>query len=123
MNYIINPAWFYWMSVVSGIKKVVLVVAMLMLFPCVGFFINACVEAESGCDGFEDDDAKRSLKVSGKWLTISIILFVVFAFVPSKDTLIEMQVAKLATVENANWTLETIKSAVDYIVEAIKSMK
>lgn len=121
MNYIINPAWFYWMSVASGIKMVVLVVALLMLFPCIGFFINACIEAE--WDGFEDDDAKRSLKVSGKWLTISIILFVVFAFVPSKDTLIEMQVAKLATVENANWTLETIKSAVDYIVDAIKSMK
>ena len=123
MNYIINPAWFYWMSVASGIKMVVLVVAILMLFPCVGFFINACIEAECEYDGFDDDDAKRSLKVSGKWLAISIVLFVVFAFVPSKDTLIEMQVAKLATVENANWTLETIKSAVDYIVEAIKSMK
>lgn len=122
MNYIINPAWFYWMSVASGIKTVVLVVAILMLFPCVGFFINACIEAECG-DGFEGDDAKRSLKVSGKWLAISIVLFVVFAFVPSKNTLIEMQIAKLATVENANWTLETIKSAVDYIVEAIKSMK
>lgn len=123
MNYIINPAWFYWMSVASGIKIVVLVVALLMLFPCIGFFISACVEAECGCDGFEDDDAKRSLKASSKWLTISIVLFVVFAFVPSKDTLIGMQVAKLATVENANWTLETIKSAVDYIVESIKSMK
>ena len=123
MNYIINPAWFYWMSVASGIKMVVLVVAIFMLFPCVGFFINACVEAEYGCDGFEDDDAKRSIKESSKWLTICIILFVVFAFVPSKDTLIEMQVAKLATYENATWTLETVKSAVDYIVEAIKSMK
>lgn len=123
MNYIINPAWFYWMSVASGIKMVVLVVAILMLFPCIGFFINACVEAEYGDDGFDDDDAKRSLKAGGKWLAISIVLFVVFAFVPSKNTLIEMQIAKLATVENTNWTLETIKSAVDYIVEAIKSMK
>jgi hypothetical protein len=42
---------------------------------------------------------------------------------PSDDTLIEMMIAKQATYDNAQWTLETLKSAVDYIVNAIKSVK
>lgn len=121
MNYIINPAWFYWMSVASGLKVVVLITALLMLFPCIGFFVDAAVNAE--CSGWDDEDAQRSLKICGKWFIRSIVLFVAFAFVPSKNTLIEMQVAKLATYENTAWTLETVKSAVDYIVEAINSMK
>ena len=44
-------------------------------------------------------------------------------FVPSKEALIEMQVARFATYENAEWTLDTVKAAVDYIVESIKSVR
>ena len=121
MNYIINPAWFYWLSVCHGMKTVVLVAAILMLFPCVGFFVEACANAE--CSGWDDEDAQRSLKTCKKWFIRSLVLFVVFAFIPSKNTLIEMQVARFATYDNAAWTLDAVKSAVDYIVEAIKELK
>lgn len=121
MNYIINPAWFYWLSVCNNLKTVLLVMAILMFLPTIGFFVDACVNAE--CNGWDDEDAQKSIKSCKRWFIISIVLFVLFAFVPSKNTLIEMQVARFATYENAAWTLDAVKSAVDYIVEAIKSLK
>ena len=41
---------------------------------------------------------------------------------PSEKRLIEMQIARFATVENAEWALDAIKSATDYIVSAIKEL-
>lgn len=41
----------------------------------------------------------------------------------AKDALIEMMIAKQATYENATWTLDALKSAVDYVVQAIQSLK
>ncbi len=44
-------------------------------------------------------------------------------FIPDKQTMIEMLVAKTATVENAEWTVDAVKQAVDYIVSAIQTLK
>ena len=37
--------------------------------------------------------------------------------------MIEMQIARYATYENAEWTVDAIKNAVDYVVQAVKSLK
>lgn len=121
MTYIINPMWLYWMQLASGMK----VVAWVFLgVSCIAFlvlFIMLITNLDF-CD-YEDDDVKWCIKWMKRCAVLCIVLAVITAAIPSKDTLIEMQIAKYATVENANWTIETIKSAVDYIVEAIKSMK
>ena len=118
MNYIINPAVFYWMSVVDAIcfwavgSAALSGVAAVILF-CIKYF-----------DDYLDANGVKSMNKIIKTLSIvCIVSIVVTIFTPSKDTMIQMLVAKCATYDNANWTLETIKSAVDYIVEAIKSLK
>ena len=73
------------------------------------------------------DDERKVVRFFTKALKVSIgvcivaVLFLVF--VPSKETLIEMMIAKQATYENATWTVDALKSAVDYIVQAIQSLK
>lgn len=121
MNYIIDPAWFYWMQLASGMK---VVSGIFLGFSCVLFLVLFIVLLTNldFCD-YEDDDTKRYMKWVKRCAVLCIVLAIVTAAIPSKDTLIEMQIAKYATVENANWTLETIKSAVDYIIEAINGMK
>ena len=52
-----------------------------------------------------------------------MVCLVLTIFVPSKSTMIEMMIAKYATYENADWTVESLKSVVDYIVEAFKAVK
>lgn len=54
---------------------------------------------------------------------LTVILFAISAFIPSRETLIEMQIARFTTVENAEWALDAVKSATDYIVSAIKELQ
>ena len=54
---------------------------------------------------------------------ISLVTLIISLFIPSKETLISMMIAKYATKENLSMTVEGIKSAVDYIVNAMKEIK
>lgn len=119
MNYIVNPMIFYWMSVLDSIKTVsilFLILSSVGIVICVGVFCadNCCLD--------EDDMAlfKKFVRVVTAVFAVSVLLVV---FVPGEKTMTEMLIAKFATVENANWTLDTVKSAVDYIVEAMKTLK
>ena len=118
MNYIINPAVFYWMSVVDAICFWAVGSAVLSGFAAIILF---CIKTFDGC--LDEDDEKTISKYIKPLSIVCIVSIVVTIFTPSKNTMIQMLVAKCATYDNANWTLETIKSAVDYIVEAIKSLK
>ena len=110
-GYIINPAWFYWVNVVTGLKIVALVGAIIGIIACIPLII-AVVD--------EDDDYLKPLRIVIACTAVCIIAAV---FIPTKNTLIEMQVAKYATWENAEWTVDAIKDAVDYIVDAIGSIR
>ena len=52
-----------------------------------------------------------------------ILSALVCIFVPSEKTLIEMQIAKIATHNNVNLTIDKIKEIVDYIINGIKEVK
>lgn len=115
MNYIVDPMWFYWISVIDCSKFF----AFCLDIVC---FIGAVVSFGCHFDVYEDD-----AKTLMKWCRIFLILFAVLSllliFVPSKSTLIEMMIARTATTQNAEMTLDAIKSAVEYVSNAIQSAK
>lgn len=117
MNYIIKPSWFYWLNVLEGIRVACITFAIIA-----GVATVILLFAREDC--FKDDEEYKTIT---KWLKACPVLLVisvlVIIFVPSKQTLIEMQIAKYATYENAQWTVDSIKSAVDYVIEAIKGLK
>ena len=128
MNYIINPSWFYWLGVVESMRhfmvaafivSIVVVVVSAIIIP-----MNISMIRE-----FPDmsDDERKTVQFFTKALKIAIAALVIsgliLMFVPSKETLIEMMIAKQATYENATWTLDALKSAVDYVIQAIQSLK
>lgn len=119
MNYIVNPMIFYWMSVLNSLKVVSI---LFLILSSVGIVI--CVAVFCANSDWLDEDDMASIK---KWTRVVIAVFAVSVllviFVPSEKTMTEMLIAKFATVENANWTLENVKKAVDYIVEAMKTLK
>lgn len=128
MTYIINPMWFYWLSVADNLRSILitgLVICLSLIVIC-GIASTVTIAAVNDWPSISEGERKR-FPIYNTIFKIAIIAAPFFAiaiiFAPSKSTLIEMMVAKFATVENANLTIETIKSAVDYIVEAIKSMK
>ena len=128
-GYIINPSWFYWISVVNGLRAVLIVCAVITLV------YAAYIAIEYSIDGDPEEHTLPAFKAAAqqskdrynknfkKCSALFIGLLLIVVFIPSKDTLIEMQVAKFATYENAEWSVETVKSAVEYIIEAIKAVK
>lgn len=116
MNYIINPMWFYWLGVVETLKEIAVI-----SFAISGIGSILAGVARIVYSGEYDDEeaaiAMRFLKIT---IPIMIVSMLTLSFVPSKNTLIEMQIARYATQENAELTIDAIKSAVDYIVQAIK---
>lgn len=128
MNYIINPSWFYWLGVVESMRhftvaafivSIAVVVVSAIIIP-----VNINMIRE-----FPDmsDDERKTVQFFTKALKIAIAALVIsgliLMFVPSKETLIEIMIAKQATYENATWTVDTLKSAVDYVIQAIQSLK
>lgn len=120
MEYIIQPSWVYWISVLDALKTIAIIG---LIFSVIGLIIGIC---EYGCNaeyGPEDHDVimgKRIIKITAP---LTIILGLGAIFIPSERTLIKMMVMQLATKENVDITVEGLKSVTDYIIEAIKSLK
>lgn len=128
MNYIINPSWFYWLGVVNSMRgfmlaafivAIIVVGVTLIVIPLelkiIQDFPTMCADERKAVMFFT-----KALKIS---IGVCIVSALFLIFVPSKDTLIEMMIAKQATYENATWTVDALKSAVDYVVQAIQSLK
>ena len=128
MNYIINPSWFYWLGVVHSMRGFMLT-AFIVAIIIVGvalIVIPVNVKLIQDYPSISDDERKvvrfftRALKIA---IGVCVAAGLFLIFVPSKETLIEMMIAKQATYENATWTVDALKSAVDYVVQAIQSLK
>lgn len=129
MTYIINPMWFYWLSVVDRVCQLVRTAAILFVILSAALFIAAafCKYAavyQNAVDEecFEYATGVKIQRIATAVAAIDVIMFIIYVFIPSRETLIEMQIARFTTVENAEWALDAIKSATDYIVSAIKEL-
>lgn len=120
MDYIINPAWFYWLSVYDGLKTFSIVVAIFSFIIVIVLIICCLVE----CD-FNNNE--HCLTIYKRWILLCFVFCIssmlIAVFVPDKQTMIEMQVASIATKTNSEWTIEQLKGITDYIIERIQSVK
>ena len=125
MTYIINPMWVYWLNVVGQIREVILTFAIVSLvFAALYFTRGAVIRTDAySKDDFEYSESERILRKAKILVGVAVVLCVIFALIPSKEAIIEMQIARFATVENAEWTLDAVKSATDYIVSAIRELQ
>lgn len=128
MNYIINPSWFYWLGVVESMRGFMLAVFIVSIVGIGAALIIIPVDVKliqdypDACD-FEKKTVQFFTKALKVAIGVCIVTVLFLVFVPSKETLIEMMIAKQATYENATWTVDALKSAVDYVVQAIQSLK
>lgn len=128
MNYIINPSWFYWLGVVESMRYFMIAAFIISIAAIIVAIIIVPVDIRMIRE-FPDmsDDERKSVQFFTKVLKSAIWALVIsgliLLFVPSKETIIGMMIAKQATYENATWTLDALKSAVDYVIQAIQSLK
>lgn len=130
MTYIINPMWFYWLSVADRAYQFIRTAAILLFLLSATLFIAAAFCKYAAIDHhtideecFEYVTSVKLQRIAKVVAVVAVILFIIYVFIPSRETLIEMQIARFTTVENAEWALDAIKSATDYIVSAIKELQ
>lgn len=113
MEYIINPSWFYWVSVFDWLKAVCLILGIVII---AGIII--CIV---GIDYCYDDDEKK-IWVKRLKLSIMVSLLCIFAavFIPSESTMIKMMLAKYATADNVQTAYQAILDGARYILEGLK---
>ena len=127
MNYIINPSLFYWINVVDGLRTAFTAASIVFSGAEIIMMVLAVCCYHAGKDYGEDDSDYKTAKALVKPIIITGIITVVSIiaaiFIPSREALIEMQVAKFATYENAEFVVDAVKSAIEYIINAIQSLK
>lgn len=130
MTYIINPIWFYWLSVVDRACRLVRTAASLLFILSAALFIAAAFcKYAAGYSNMVDEECFEYVtgvklqRIAKVVAVVAVILFIIHVFIPTRETLIEMQIARFTTVENAEWALDAVKSATDYIVSAIKELQ
>lgn len=129
MTYIINPMWFYWISVADKICEATCSLAILLFISsATAYIVAAALKIDAhGHDGFDRKCSSyivgaKAQRVATVLAVLAVILLAISTFIPSRETLIEMQIARFTTVENTEWALDAVKSATDYIVSAIKEL-
>lgn len=116
MNYIIDPAWFYFAGVLGKISEISFGFALVSFFGAVVFAVCGFLETDKNL-------RKTSYRLAVRLTIAAAVCFLVYIVVPSAETMYEIMIARIATYDNAEWTLDTIKTAVDYIVQQIASLK
>ena len=120
-GYIIDPLWFYWIHICDGIRGFLWIATFVCIIAtfCLGMLL---LIAYGELD--DTEESKNLLKRIGFFTILSLCLSVIFGviniFMPSKEVLIQMQLAKMATHENVEALMETIKNATDYILDGLK---
>ena len=117
MNYIIDPAIFYWIDVLNDIQGICIVCLIVSGIATVLFFAFSVEEA------WDEEVACRFKKFCIVSAILSGIFILAVVFIPDRKTMIEMLIAKHATMENTELGVQTIKDLVDYIVNAMQSVK
>lgn len=119
MDYIIDPMWFYWLQIVDSIQGLCGVIAILSGVIGVIMLVFYLASVVDGCT-YEEDSRKRLKGLIKPLAVCFIIAITVTVFIPSKQTLIEMEIAKHATYSNVESIKEQITDAADYILDRLE---
>lgn len=122
MNYIVNPIWFWLISVCDGVKTAAFVVAIFLTFAVV-VMAGVLITWVTNDPEMYEDEIKRLRKGTLILAACLAVFTLLVILIPSWDTATAMLIARYATRENAETAVEAIKSAVDYIINAMKEVR
>ena len=128
---IIDPRIFYWANTFNGLSIALMVLGSFLIAGAVIAIIFWLYNNYQEIDyGRVDHPAAKchkkykdmSTKVFFWCLIPGILLLTIGIFIPNKTTCAEMLAAKVVTWENTEWTIDQIKSVIDYVVQAMKGL-
>ena len=127
-NYIVDPSVFYGINVLAILQTVLAVFGSILIGAGIGTLIAYfyhIYDIDSYCQESQVKYRRKAnacKKATIKLLCAGIPLVLLAVFIPGKSTSIEMMVARTATFDNVDWTVQQVKEVIDYIVSALKGV-
>ena len=97
---IINPWFFYILQLCNDLREAIMIAGIISVGACVLLFIENSVEGSS--------HPTKPFFIAG------IILMFAGKIIPTRDTLLLMKASEFITYDNAQLTVDALKSAIDY---------
>jgi hypothetical protein len=121
---IISPSFFYWLQVADQVRVVFgIIFVFLLLALAVSSFMYAYVWLVCDEKEFPKKDKKKVSKLLFVIATFTFVCFIISTFTPSKNTLIEMEVAKHITTHNLKIAKKEFISFIKEIIKAVNTEK
>ena len=122
MKPIINPIYFYLISVCGDLKLAFMLavfIGVVVATICIIVFITMKYKALN----YEDEEyADKHLKVSIKCFIACIIMCFTSCFIPSEDTCYKMMAASIVTPDNIAAVGNSAQDITDYIIDTINKI-
>ena len=113
---IVDPMWFYWISVIDNVKCVFSVIAFIIGCILITTIIIMAVNSEDLDEFMQEFKKFKGLKIG----TFVACLILMICFIPSSETLIKMEIAKHATYENTTIAIEKIEEVAKDIIDELQ---
>ena len=112
---LVDPMWFYWISVIDNVKCVFSVIAFIVSVVLIATIIFMAAD----CEDFNEFRQEFKKFKGPKIGTFAVCLILVICFMPSSETLIKMEIAKHATYENTTIAIEKIEEVAKDIIHEL----
>ena len=123
MEPIISPFFFYFINLVDNVWGVSIAASVVSgVVICVLLVCCVC-ESDSECDSFNNIYNERYKKITRRSILICVVSVAICLFVPSKETMIEMAIAKNVTAQNIELAKDSIKGVIDYTIESVEKLR
>ena len=109
MNYIINPMWFYWVNLIDSVHAI-----SLIIFIVIGVAGLVLLPIWYSDEVYSEEDKKQFFKLLKIYIIVEIVLALIALISPSREVLIQMQLAKYVTYENVEIAYKAIIDMQEY---------
>lgn len=120
MKPIINPLWFYFVSLADkvGALAIILIICEVILLGILAILL-VVVEAEGN---FESEERRRWYGYLKRSIITVIAAGILYCAVPSETTCYKMMAAQIVTPDNISTVGKTSEDIINYIVESVKEI-
>lgn len=125
MDYIINPWWFYLVSVLSTLHFIAICGAVLSVLTCL--MLVGCYWDHENNYAHDDTYTNKLIGIAKKLGVVLVVCVTLIIIVPSYATMTKMMIANVLTTENiksgTDFTQDQIGKLVDKITDAAIRVK
>lgn len=123
MEPIISPFFFYFINLVDNVWGVSIAAAIISGVAAVVILVCCICESDYSGDSFSEAYNGHYKKVTRRSILICVFCTAICLFVPSKETMIEMAIAKNVTAQNIELAKDSVKGIIDYTIESVEKLR